>query len=47
MLSTMVVMMCQDQDADGIETSDWNRYAAEEYELLVAEEGASEPQDDL
>jgi len=29
----------QDQDSDEPEPSDWERYAAEEYELLVAEEG--------
>lgn len=27
--------------------SDWDRYAAEEYELLVAEEGGNEQQDEL
>ena len=26
--------------------SDWERYAAEEYEILVAEEGANEPNGD-
>ncbi len=26
--------------------SDWERYAAEEYEILVAEEGANEGQQD-
>jgi len=26
--------------------SDWDRYAAEEYELLVAEEGAQDHQDE-
>nr|CAH7713626.1 unnamed protein product [Callosobruchus chinensis] len=29
----------RDHDIDGQEMSDWDRYAAEEYELLVAEEG--------
>ncbi|KAK8772767.1 hypothetical protein V5799_023989, partial [Amblyomma americanum] len=28
-----------DHDGDGLEISDWDRYAADEYELLVAEEG--------
>lgn len=28
------------RDEDGISMSDWDRYAAEEYELLVAEENA-------
>ncbi|KAA0189960.1 hypothetical protein HAZT_HAZT002974 [Hyalella azteca] len=32
---------------DGPETSDWDRFAAEEYELLVAEEGGADPQDDI
>ena len=27
--------------------SDWDRFAAEEYELLVAEEGNTEPMDDM
>lgn len=27
--------------------SDWDRYAAEEYELLVAEEGGNDQQDSL
>ena len=27
--------------------SDWDRFAAEEYELLVAEEGTAEPMDDM
>jgi len=29
----------RDLDEDGNEMSDWDRFAAEEYELLVAEEG--------
>ena len=29
------------------EMSDWERYAAEEYELLVAEEGANDNMDEL
>lgn len=32
---------------DGPEVSDWDRYAAEEYELLVAEEGGADHQDDM
>ena len=28
------------RDEDGISMSDWDRYAAEEYEMLVAEENA-------
>ncbi|GAB6027054.1 Serine/threonine-protein phosphatase 2A regulatory subunit B'' subunit alpha [Chamberlinius hualienensis] len=37
----------RDQDGEmGNETSDWNRYASQEYELLVAEEGATD-QDEL
>ncbi|KAK7073337.1 Serine/threonine-protein phosphatase 2A regulatory subunit B'' subunit alpha [Halocaridina rubra] len=34
-------------DDDGPEVSDWDRYAAEEYELLVAEEGGTDNQDDV
>lgn len=30
------------QDGDVNERSDWERYAQEEYDLLVAEEGANE-----
>ncbi|XP_014478331.1 PREDICTED: uncharacterized protein LOC106746326 isoform X2 [Dinoponera quadriceps] len=32
----------RDHDADGHELSDWDRFAAEEYELLVAEESGNE-----
>jgi len=34
------VCVYKDQDSNEPEPSDWERYAAEEYELLVAEEGA-------
>ncbi|XP_077866197.1 serine/threonine-protein phosphatase 2A regulatory subunit B'' subunit beta-like [Saccoglossus kowalevskii] len=34
----------RDHDYDGPEPSDWEKYAAEEYELLVAEESANEPE---
>lgn len=30
-----------------VQVSDWDRYAAEEYELLVAEEGGADHQDDM
>ena len=33
---------CQDLDSDSPEPSDWDKYAAEEYEILVAEETANE-----
>ncbi|XP_025835689.1 serine/threonine-protein phosphatase 2A regulatory subunit B'' subunit beta [Agrilus planipennis] len=33
----------REHDYDGQEMSDWDRYAAEEYELLVAEEGNDQP----
>lgn len=36
----------QDLDGEEAEMSDWERYAAEEYEILVAEEGANEMQND-
>ncbi|XP_042903819.1 serine/threonine-protein phosphatase 2A regulatory subunit B'' subunit delta isoform X1 [Parasteatoda tepidariorum] len=37
----------REHDGEGPELSDWDRYAAEEYELLVAEEGAADQQDEL
>jgi len=37
----------RETDEDGNEMSDWDRFAAEEYELLVAEEGTAEPMDDM
>ncbi|CAH0558005.1 unnamed protein product [Brassicogethes aeneus] len=37
----------RDHDIDGQEMSDWDRYAAEEYELLVAEEGGNDQQDSI
>ena len=40
--------VCNFQDGDEPEMSDWERYAAEEYEILVAEEGAADGgQDDM
>ena len=36
-------VFCQDGE-DVEELSDWEKYAAEEYEILVAEEGATEAQ---
>ena len=35
-------MVLQDIDSDGPEPSDWDKYASEEYEILVAEETANE-----
>ncbi|KAJ8310711.1 hypothetical protein KUTeg_012576 [Tegillarca granosa] len=35
----------RDMDSDGPEPSDWEKYAAEEYEILVAEEGANEQEE--
>lgn len=32
----------QDIDSEGPEPSDWDKYASEEYEILVAEETANE-----
>ncbi|CAG2056863.1 unnamed protein product, partial [Timema podura] len=37
----------REHDTDGQELSDWDRYAAEEYELLVAEEGSNDQQEDM
>lgn len=38
--------LLREAEAEGPELSDWERYAAEEYDLLVAEEAAAEPWDD-
>lgn len=35
-------MLFQDIDSEGPEPSDWDKYASEEYEILVAEETANE-----
>ena len=45
---SVCLSMCvvKDQDSNEPEPSDWERYAAEEYELLVAEEGATDTQRD-
>lgn len=37
----------RETDEDGNEMSDWDRFAAEEYELLVAEEGNNEQMDEM
>lgn len=37
----------REHDADGHELSDWDRFAAEEYELLVAEESGNEQQEQM
>ncbi|XP_011303510.1 uncharacterized protein [Fopius arisanus] len=37
----------RDQDADGHEMSDWDRFAADEYELLVAEESGNDQNDQM
>lgn len=34
--------LLQDVDSEGPEPSDWDKYASEEYEILVAEETANE-----
>lgn len=39
---TFVLLLVQDIDSEGPEPSDWDKYAAEEYEILVAEETANE-----
>jgi len=43
---SLSVCVSKDQDSTEPELSDWERYAAEEYELLVAEEGATDAQHD-
>lgn len=40
-------MFSQEHDGEGPEMSDWDRFAAEEYELLVAEESAAEQPDEM
>ncbi|XP_008550517.1 uncharacterized protein LOC103573275 [Microplitis demolitor] len=37
----------RDHDAEGHELSDWDRFAADEYELLVAEESGNEQNDQM
>ena len=36
------VCVFQDIDTEGPEPSDWDKYASEEYEILVAEETANQ-----
>ncbi|XP_047621615.1 serine/threonine-protein phosphatase 2A regulatory subunit B'' subunit beta-like [Phacochoerus africanus] len=38
--------LLRESDSEGPELSDWERYAAEEYDLLVAEEAVGEPWED-
>ena len=33
----------KEMEPDGQEVSDWEKYAAEEYDILVAEEAANDP----
>ncbi|XP_069318984.1 serine/threonine-protein phosphatase 2A regulatory subunit B'' subunit beta isoform X2 [Eulemur rufifrons] len=40
------VSLLRESDSDSPELSDWEKYAAEEYDILVAEEAAGEPWDD-
>lgn len=42
MVCVCVCVVFQDIDSDGPEPSDWDKYASEEYEILVAEETANE-----
>lgn len=37
----------QDLDNDAPEPTDWEKYAAEEYEILVAEEGAGQEPEEM
>lgn len=37
----------QELEADGQEASDWEKYAAEEYDILVAEEAANDQCNDV
>nr|XP_020039265.1 serine/threonine-protein phosphatase 2A regulatory subunit B'' subunit beta isoform X1 [Castor canadensis] len=38
--------LLRESEGDGPELSDWEKYAAEEYDILVAEEAAGDPWDD-
>uniref|UniRef100_A0A5F8AEL1 Uncharacterized protein n=1 Tax=Macaca mulatta TaxID=9544 RepID=A0A5F8AEL1_MACMU len=40
------ISLLRDSDGSGPELSDWEKYAAEEYDILVAEETAGEPWED-
>ncbi|XP_031790850.1 serine/threonine-protein phosphatase 2A regulatory subunit B'' subunit beta-like [Piliocolobus tephrosceles] len=40
------ISVLRDSDSSGPELSDWEKYAAEEYDILVAEETAGEPWED-
>ncbi|KAJ8784316.1 hypothetical protein J1605_008321 [Eschrichtius robustus] len=40
------VSLFRESESEGPEMSDWERYAAEEYDILVAEEAVGEPWDD-
>ncbi|XP_044945171.1 serine/threonine-protein phosphatase 2A regulatory subunit B'' subunit beta isoform X3 [Mustela putorius furo] len=40
------VSLLRESDSEGPELSDWEKYAAEEYDILVAEEAAGEPWED-
>jgi len=42
MLMSCCAVSLQDVDSEGPEPSDWDKYASEEYEILVAEETANE-----
>lgn len=42
-----VLRVLQELEADGQEVSDWEKYAAEEYDILVAEEAANEECNDV
>ncbi len=39
--------VCQEVETDGQEVSDWEKYAAEEYDILVAEEAANDQCNDV
>ncbi|XP_059943380.1 serine/threonine-protein phosphatase 2A regulatory subunit B'' subunit beta isoform X4 [Mesoplodon densirostris] len=40
------ISLFRDSESEGPELSDWERYAAEEYDILVAEEAVGEPWED-
>ena len=44
-IKLLSILYCKDLEMEGPEPSDWDKFASEEYELLVAEESANEEQE--
>lgn len=43
----MICRVIKEAETDGQEASDWEKYAAEEYDILVAEEAANDQCNDV